>query len=354
MKQINLNVSGVPTDTPLLRVDTQSAIHRGIFESDRRVIFQLPDSTPPHGAMITWANKAARFVIPVAPGSYEGGLLGLPTLDYLPVLARVRVAGPEFVDEFGQRWLWRGVTGFRLPQRMMAGENIGPWLEAVKAAGANLVRSVAMKANNTGWDLIPRARPDYFGDVRRFFDRLAAANFYCEWTVLVDTALIMPDAGEQQQFFTRTCEIVREYPFVFLELCNEWNHPTQRIDPQRFQKPAGIIASHGSGLTDADAVQPRWDFAGYHSRRDRDARGFTNYDPYTFQAEYPKAVPLLADEGAKPEDYGGNSDFAHRMGQHAACGVGGTFHSHAGIDARPFTDTERLCAEAFYRGLAGN
>ena len=352
MKQINLNVSGVPTDTPTLKIDTSDVVYQAEFVSLTRAVFRLPDSAAPHGATIRWADRAARFVVPAQPGAYEGSALGLPTLDYMPAQRRIRVSGELFIDEVGQRWLWRGCADFRLPQRLMAGEDITSILQERRSLGANLVRAFAMKANNTGWDLIPQRRPDYFGDIRRFFERVAAAGLSCEWTVFADTAVVMPDAAAQQDFFAQTCDVVRQYPFVFVELCNEWNHPTQRIDPSRFTRPQGILASHGSGLTDADTVQPRWDFATYHARRDG-ARGFTNYDPYGFQGVYPQPGPLVPDEGAKPEDYGGNTDFAFRMGQHARCGVGGTFHSNAGIDSRPFNPVERACAEAFFHGLNG-
>ena len=97
-------------------------------------------------------------------------------------------------------------------------------------------------------------------------------------------------------------------------------------------------------------AEPRWNYAAYHARRDG-ARGFTNYNPYGFQAVYPQPVPLIPDEGAKPGDYGGDSQFANLMGRHAAIGWGGTFHSQEGVESRPFSPTTLSCAIAFFRGL---
>ena len=63
-------------------------------------------------------------------------------------------------------------------------------------------------------------------------------------------------------------------------------------------------------------------------------------------------MPLIPDEGAKPEDYGGDAQFASLMGRHAAIGSGGTFHSQEGVESRPFGAVARACAEAFFRGIA--
>jgi hypothetical protein len=248
---------------------------------------------------------------------------------------------------------WKGFSDFRLAQAQMAGEDISDRLQQRLELGANLVRVFGMKANNTGWDLIPSGRADYFGDVRRFLETAIQAGLAVEWTVFADTREIMPQTGDQLKFWEETCQTLEPYAeHVVVELVNEWNHPTQKIDPSKFMKPAGVRSSHGSGQTDQDPVWPRWDFACYHARRDG-ARGFTNYDPYEFQAVYPQPCPLIPDEGAKPENYAFDPVYAELMGRHAGVGWGGTFHSSQGVNSQLLPEAEARCARAFFNGIGG-
>lgn len=247
---------------------------------------------------------------------------------------------------------WRGLSDFRLAQAQMAGEAIADRLAERWDLGASLIRVFGMKANNTGWDLLPQLRADYWGDLRRFFDTVSPTGLTVEWTCFADTRSVMPDQAHQLDFWGKTIETLRPYAsFVRLELCNEWNHPTQQINPGVFPRPSGITASHGSGLTDADPVGPRWDYATYHARRDG-AKGFTNYDPYEFQSLYPQPCPLIPDEGAKPTDYGFDTAYAGLMGAHARVGWGGTFHWGGGVNSESMDEPTKACARAFFAALA--
>jgi hypothetical protein len=97
-------------------------------------------------------------------------------------------------------------------------------------------------------------------------------------------------------------------------------------------------------------VSPFWDYATYHARREPDGRGFTNYDPYEFERDYPKPCPFICDEGIKPENYGFNLDYAHKIGYHAAACAGGTFHWSGGVNSEPLTGPYFDCARAFFEG----
>lgn len=256
-------------------------------------------------------------------------------------------------DPNPKRLLWKGFSDFRLAQAQMAGEDIKPILAQRLDLGANLVRVFGMKANNTGWDLVPQARPDYFGDIARFVDTMIGSGLKVEWVVFADTKAIMPEVSKQIDFYHETCQTMLPYAeHVYVELCNEWDHPTQKLNPSAFNKFDGLKQSHGSGQTDADTVRPRWDYATYHARRDG-ARGFTNYDPYEFQSVYPQPCPLIPDEGAKPENYSYDTDYARLMGLHAANGWGGTFHTSQGVNSVLLGDRESACAKAFFGALDG-
>jgi hypothetical protein len=362
MKQINVNVVGTPTDTPTLTVDGRTDIYRADLSEPGRAIFRLLDREPTgNGASILYAGKTVRVIVPPV-GTWEADQRPVKPPDatepvvlvYAPPAPRIAIDGVHFTSD-GARWTWRGCTDFRLPHRFITGEDITAVLEDRKAIGANLVRCLAMKANNIGWELIPARQPDYWAGVRRFFDLLGARGFACEWTVFADTKITMPDASAQVDFWRRTIELARDYPFVVLELVNEAGHPTQAIDPQRFERPAGVPTSHGSGGTDEDVVRPVWDYAAYHARRAQhrgDARGASNYSPYAYQEDYPKPCPFVPDEGDKPASYGFDPEFARLMGRHASCGAGGTFHSDDGIQSVVFSLETRTCAAAFFDGLS--
>lgn len=346
MKQINCTVAGVVTDTPVLVADSGVTV-TAFFESPTRAIFQIADAVT-GGATIAFNNgKTERVIVPLA-GAEEG-----PLLQYGSPAVAFGVSGQRFVEN-GAPVMWRGCSEFRLPARAKDGEDILPVLRDRLDVGFNVLRSLAMKANNVGWTLDPRDG-DYWDAVKRYFDAVGGAGLKLEWTVFADTKLMMPDEGEQVAFWGATVEAVRQYPFVVLELMNEYGHSTQCVDPSRFARPSGVLASHGSGLSDADVVQPLWDFATYHARRAShpgDARGATNYSPYAYQESLNKPCPYVPDEGDKPESYGFEPSFAWLMGRHASCGAGGTFHSNDGIQSVVFSPQTRACAAKFVEAFA--
>ncbi|HVI42774.1 MAG TPA: hypothetical protein VM577_19375, partial [Anaerovoracaceae bacterium] len=237
-------------------------------------------------------------------------------------------------------------------ERSLHGEDISDYLTQAEEAGFNLLRVLAMKTDNTGWALDPK-QSLYWDALDRLFQRLDTFGFHCELTVFADTRYVLPNPTDQQVFWTRVIDMAKEHSNVLLELVNEYGHPTQAINPLNFHKPDGILASHGSGLTDSDGVQPYWDYMTYHARRDAppDARGFTNYNQYEFQSVYP-SLPRIPDEGIKPENYGYDIGYASLLGMHAACGAGGTFHWGGGVNSEMMDSKTYDCAVAFTKALA--
>jgi hypothetical protein len=344
MKQINCTVIGRATDTPVLHVDNGLSV-LGVFESASRVIFTIADDVPPWGATIHYGRHEVRVMVPPF-GALEG-----PVLTYGD--ARVTIVNGSFYCG-GVPWCWKGATEMRLPHRLSQGEDARPILEQRRDCGANLVRSLAMVdwSPDVVWG--PKI-PEYWDYVRRYLDLVGDLGLFCEWVAFATTATLMPNADMQQAFWDETQTVVRDYPFVLLELLNEYGHPTQQLDPTLFRKPEGILASHGSGLTDADTVQPYWDYATYHGRRKEhptDGRAATAYSPYAYQEDFPKPVPFVNEESEKPEGYGYDVRFARLMGQHAACGWGGTFHSNEGVQSLIWPTEVEACARAFYEGLS--
>lgn len=355
---------------PTLTLDPVEGMSRPAFTAIEgngiTVTFELPDDTPRWGFTVRWGRtleQSAHSAVPIAVGDYDGEKLPLDplpaVLDYgaTAVIEGLRTEGDRFVTLSGQRWTWRGITDFRLGERVL-GQGIAairPILQQRLDLGANLVRVLAMKMPNTNpvWTFDPR-QANYWDAVRALFELTWEMGLWVEWTIFADTKAMMPDPAEQQPFFERTIALKREYAHVLPELLNEQGHSTQSINPAHFGPPEGVLASHGSGLTDADVVQPVWGYAAYHARRmahPSDARGFTNYNPYAFQETWPKRCPYVPDEGVKPADYGYSVEYARQLGRAAGCGAGGTFHWSGGINSDLMNDQEAPCARAFFAEL---
>lgn len=362
MIQLNFNTSGVPTEPPTIVLETSPRVYVASLEEPGRAIFRMDPNPAPHGFHVFWGNKIARSVMPATSGSYEVSVHlspPLPILDYapeVPGVQRLSTLGEAFLRQDGSRWYWKGATDFRLLQRFLAREDIIPLLLQRKAAGANLVRVVAMKANNTGWELNPHSVENYWQRLHDFWTLIENEGLYVEHTVFCDTRALMPDQTPQQVFWQSTVERAAEHPNVLLELINEAGHSTQSCNPAAFFRPAtGTPASHGSGGTDESPVKPLWDFATYHARRESppDARGFTNYNVYGFEssvdggiAGWPKPCPFIPDEGMKPQNYEYDPAAAAMMGKHCALHAGGTFHTD--INSDYWDERVEACARAFY------
>lgn len=343
MKQININVSGDPAgDIPTIVNDEPQTV-QGVFESSSRIIFKTPGSFN-GGAYLNWRGHSERFLLPADGWVGEGSSLGLPDITYSPETAgKWSVDGSNFVVN-GKPVKWKGITHFRFLEMILDGTDINDHLTQVKEAGFNLVRVLGMKTNNTGWELKPN-EPGYWDAVESLFNLLKTRGLQVEFTAFADTKFVLSDVGAQRAYWDNIVAVARRFDNVLLELVNEYGHQTQSINPLNFNKPDGVLASHGSGLTDCDGVRPYWDFMTYHARRDM-PRAFTNYDQYEFQGVYP-SLPRIPDEGIKPENYGCSLDVAYKLGQHAGCGAGGTFHWGGGVNSDLMDSPTFDCAKTF-------
>jgi hypothetical protein len=270
-----------------------------------------------------------------------------PAQPPLPSVLPLHTEGARFVDSEGKRWNWKGATDFLLLKKYLDGEDIGPILAQRKDAGANLVRVFGMCANIARF--YPQEYPGFWEGLVGFVDYLADAGFYVELTVFADAQLVLPDLTTQIAHWQGFYRVANK-PNVFLELVNENSHAGNTIRVERFTRLDGsALQSHGSEQTDMHYIEPAWDLAGIHVRRDPppDARGATNYDCYEFEARFPKARPEVGDEGIKTT----NEAYAALMGTHAAICGGGTFHSQAGVTSQLWNEAEFAAARAFYQGV---
>jgi hypothetical protein len=263
----------------------------------------------------------------------------------------LRIEGDHFMRG-DQPFLVKGSTDFRIPEQAMVGADFEAILDDRIACGANWFRMLAMKKNNTGYRLDPRD-PRHDDAVRRTFDAIGNRGAYGQWCVFADTAEMMPDPHEQQDFWGHEQEVLRPYAdFAPIEFCNEASHSSQRLAPANFKPPAGFLASHGSETADKHPVRPVWNWAGYSARRSGViGKIISNYAQLTAFETWPPYC-YIPQETIKPDEhYGHDPTVAATLGKYARAGTGGVFHHNAWRDCRRFTDGERQCATAFYRAL---
>jgi len=356
MIQINVNLVGIPTDTPTLTIDNAPTIYQATIVSSSRAFFALADTEPSHGCTVHWAGqtRSARTVVPARAGSYEGGLLNppLPDLTYeLPALTGLTIEGDHFLLK-GRRFYVKGSTDFRIPEQAMVGADFEAILDDRIAVGCNWFRMLSMKKNNTGYRLDPRD-PRHEGAIRKTFDALGTRGVFGQWCVFADTGEMMRDPYQQHDYWARQQEILQPYrAFALIEFCNEASHASQSIQPINFAPPAGFLASHGSETADKHPVRPVWNWAGYSARRSGPlGKIISNYAPLTAFETWPPYC-YIPQETIKPdESYGHDPVVAATLGHYARTGTGGLYHHNAWRDCRRFTDGERVCARAFYTAL---
>lgn len=333
-----------------------------------RYTFAFQDGSPAIGGTVIWPDNAQRFILntkanalvhpgrALPPGDYEGSLLDvpMPTLNFAPVVStpRLHVEGDQFVTADGKIFVWKGASAFRWLEQYIAGRDLTGAVNQLKNAGGNNVRVLAMKFNNTGWQLNPHAVPDYWGHVHRFVREMAANGLYVEFTVFADTRYVMNVPSTQQQFWEQAVQMADKNDNVILELLNEAGHGTQAIDPQAFRRPpAHILASHGSGLSDAHPVTPYWSHSTWHSPRHSDSRGFSQCYVYAWEEDWPVDIPRVNNEPQKPETHGFDRRFSYNMGRSCGLACGGTFHSSSGVNGLGWNGPEHDCAVSFYEGI---
>ncbi len=271
----------------------------------------------------------------------------------IPPILPIVVNGEFFETADGQPWSQIGCSDFRIWQRFLAGEDIEPVLRQRDAIGFNQLRVFLM----CDWmfHLYPQERPDYFGQLPRFLDRLAARGLRSELTVLVDATRVMPNLADQQSFFRRVCEAVRGRPDVFVELVNENEQTINTVNTDAFERPAGIICCHGSkGVVDAGVervcVTPVWSYGTLHPGRGHDwPRLGHNIMEDIWERLH---VAGTINESCRPDQGGGAvpRDFFDAAVNIALMGAGGTFHSQAGKASTLFAGPELECARAWVAG----
>lgn len=147
-------------------------------------------------------------------------------------------------------------SDFNLLNRWQHGEDITPVLKQRAEIGFNLLRV---------WTLYDLAAasigvfldPDY-DRIPAFLDLCARYGFYVEFTAYTST--------ERTDHWNRLVAAVQGKTNVLLELVNEEDQSANHlVYLSEYQRPSGVLASHGSNGSEKWSVAPYWDYVTFHT-----------------------------------------------------------------------------------------
>jgi hypothetical protein len=165
------------------------------------------------------------------------------------------VDGPYFRQATGARWTAIECSDFNLLNRWQHGEDITPILAQRAGAGFNVLRVWTLydlEAAKIGTFLdIDYAR------VPQFLASCSQYGLYVEFTAY--TSLERPDHWD------RLVAACQDVPNVLLELVNEGTLPVNQIDMNRYARPDGVWACHGSGGSEGMPPWEPWDYVTFHT-----------------------------------------------------------------------------------------
>jgi hypothetical protein len=293
-----------------------------------------------------------------------------------PVTERVHVDGPIFRTASGQPWRWCGASAFVLPMRWCQGEDITPVLDELRALGVNTLRCFLQHKFMLWPDIVEWVTP--LDRVRPFVDELAAQGFRVELTVLCDCE---DDTGDGYHGFNQSHDwqvsrvrdvvaAVASAPNVFIELGNE--PPDNGCDVVRIAQDLGLFdgarrpVPMALGLYPITGSEPNFPVLDYVTDHPERKPDWTVEAGKTGDYVYRQTGrPWVADEWAKfssPDNPDGEATEcdpvqsprrAEEGGAGCALsGAGFTFHSVAGIHARPFSPLEHECCQRATAAMA--
>lgn len=304
-----------------------------------------------------------------AAGTHEVSLTRtrIPT-----VRGRIQARGRQLAYPDGQLFVWRGLTGFMLPELVVRGKTAQAesFLHAASADGFNVVRVLAMLPE--GWPDGHLLSPeDGLAALPSVFKLAQAADMYVHVAVLSGTvSLPNADLGRYVEQAGAACAAAVNC--VLLEVANEPFHGVHREDVQdpsvlaswAKRVPAEVLVALGSAGDDESDSHAAGDVVTVHLDRSR--------DPWNMVRRVRELENLSRNTGkvvinSEPDGFG-EQEWAprvdgtryHRQTDPSLAFAFGalsrvfsvptTFHFESGLRADPMTPNERACAVAFMEG----
>jgi hypothetical protein len=286
--------------------------------------------------------------------------LSLALVSASPARASLRVDGIHFVDGNGTRFVWRGITAFRLVEQIASGrvEDADRYLAWCAAHDITVVRVLAMAKH--AFALPPEKAT---GALPKLLALAGKHHLYVEVVALADTASYTFDVERHVSAVGAACAAAGN---CVIELANEPYHPTQAaaihdrayLARLRTRIPRDIPVALGAGPEPKESGGG--DYATVHLSRDTGEGGWAHVKAIAALGDLTATlkVPIVSDEpiGAAERMEPGRRDNDPARFEAAAratrdAGFGATFHYTDGIQAIIPSGRQLACFEAWRKGL---
>lgn len=180
-------------------------------------------------------------------------------------LPRLVTRGQFFALETGERFTAKQCSDFNLLARWIqeGPDAVEPVLQQRASLGFNLLRVwTFMQLSQYGiGDLNPHNYPDFYSRiVPEFAGHCASHGLYIEFTAYTGSP-----GREDRSHWTNLGAAAQQCTNVILELVNENDQAGNALDANAFSPIPGILCSHGSNGSQAQPVQPFWNYATFHT-----------------------------------------------------------------------------------------
>jgi hypothetical protein len=277
---------------------------------------------------------------------------------------RLQPRGHYFVRENGERFTAIVCTDFNLQKILCDGGDSIPVIRQRRDCGFNMVRVfIVGDWGDPNYLCRPQDHQDYYYKLSRLAEILAAEGMYFMACAFCDTPRIFPAPQAQLDHWHRTCGALSDHQNVLLELVNENDVSVNTLDPSLFEKPDGILSSHGSNGSQALAVRPWWDFEVFHTNAAPEEQRKVGHNAMELghgTPDWPAShVPVITNETSRYPEVGmwRNSDLERQKGLafESAAGAallcaGSCFHSVNGKLSRLWDANEEEVARAWAAG----
>lgn len=253
--------------------------------------------------------------------------------------------GQCFAHADGEPFTAIQTSDFNLLGRFLNGEDITPQLAQRQAIGFNLLRVW------TRYD-IPGIGTCTLAHNPNLYYRIPAFVSLCgHYGLCIEFTAYTGHEDWDPEHWMKLAAAVEGFSTVILELVNEADQDGNKIygvsvGSMAFTPIAGMLCSHGSNGSEAQPVEPFWDYATFHTNGASEWQRKCGHNAMEIWAG-----PTLTNENTRMPDNDNDPQHAHDAAAGAAllC-AGSCFHSPSGKTSSLFTEEEVTLAKAWVAG----
>lgn len=328
-----------------LKLDWNALELAGVVKNNTELVFTMPTAAP-YG----WGAQL-RVEYGADYKSTDQRIVVYPdvnvSVEKKPTIKPLQINGAFFNETIIE------ASSFKLLKRFLDNENIAPVMDELVGLGFNTVRVFGMC--RLMWDLNPAAYVNFYSRLADFVDYAGSHGLYIEFVVFPDCALVIPNTNDQLNHYAGVFQALKNKTNVLLELQNEADQTPNAIDIQRFSRPGGMIACHGSNGSQASPIRPWWSYETFHTN---DASEWWRKDSHNAMEFSEGAdqitashVPVLSNENTRFPDHDANvNHYYDAAAASALLCAGSCFHYVNGKESSPMTAQEQAGGKAHCDG----